>query len=239
MLKAKKSLSQNFIKDKNICKKIINQTKIYKNIILEIGPGYGFLTDIILENDPKKIYLVEKDRELVSILKTKYRNNKNIIIIEKDILKYDLSNFKNLIIISNLPYNVSTKIILHLFNFNMNILEMILMVQREVALKFNYNLSNMNKYKFINKIVSNFSICFDVSPNVFVPKPKVISTVVKFELKKKNIDFEKINLFTNLIFKNIRKKISNNIKFKKKENLINKRVNELTIDDLLKIYNLF
>ncbi len=238
MLKAK-NLKSNFIKDKNICKKIINQTKIYKNIILEIGPGYGFLTDIILESYPKKIYLVEKDRELVSILKTKYRNNKNIIIIEKDILKYDLSNFKNLIIISNLPYNVSTKIILHLFNFNMNILEMILMVQREVALKFNYNLSNMNKYKFINKLVSNFSICFDVSPNVFIPKPKVISTVVKFELKKKNIDFEKINLFTNLIFKNIRKKISNNIRFKKKENLINKRVNELTIDDLLKIYNLF
>ena len=81
MLKAKKSLSQNFIKDKNICKKIINQTKIYKNIILEIGPGYGFLTDIILENDPKKIYLVEKDRELVSILKTK-----STLLLYKNIL---------------------------------------------------------------------------------------------------------------------------------------------------------
>ena len=59
------------------------------------------------------------------------------------------------------------------------------MIQKEVALKFDYNLTNMNKYKFLTKIVSNYTRCFDVSSNVFVPKPKVKSTVVKFKFKKK------------------------------------------------------
>ena len=69
MIKAKKSLSQNFLIDKNICKKIIKQTHIKNKNILEIGPGYGFMTDIILENNPKKIILIEKDSNLVNILK--------------------------------------------------------------------------------------------------------------------------------------------------------------------------
>ena len=69
-------------------------------------------------------------------------------------LNYNLNKFKNLIIISNLPYNISTKIILYLFNFNKNISEMIFMIQKEVAEKFDYNLPKMNKYKFLTKIVS-------------------------------------------------------------------------------------
>ena len=104
MIKAKKSLSQNFIIDKNICKKIILQTKIKNETVLEIGPGYGFLTDIILKNEPKKLILIEKDTNLVKFLKKKYYLNNKILIIEKDILKLDLRNYKNLLIISNLPY---------------------------------------------------------------------------------------------------------------------------------------
>ena len=103
MLKAKKSLSQNFLIDKNISKKILSYTNIYNKIVLEIGPGYGFMTDNIIENNPKKLFLIEKDISLVKYLKNKYKNNTNIVIIEKDILKYDLNNLKNLIIISNLP----------------------------------------------------------------------------------------------------------------------------------------
>ena len=73
----------------------------------------------------------------------------------------------------------------------------------------------MNKYKFLTKIVSNYTRCFDVSSKVFFPKPKVKSTVVKFKFNKKNIDLNKANNFSNLIFKNVRKKIIIILKLKK------------------------
>ena len=239
MLKAKKSLSQNFLIDKNISNKIVSQSKLSNKEILEIGPGYGFMTDIILQTNPKQIILVEKDYNLVKFLKEKYNNNEKIVIHCMDILKFDLNQFKNLIIISNLPYNISTKTILHLFNNSKNIYEMVLMIQKEVADKFDYNLPKMNKYKFLTKIVSTYTKCFDVSANVFIPKPKVKSSVVKFKFNKNNFDLINAIKFSKKIFKNVRKKISNNISLKKHNDLSNKRINELSIDELLEIYNLF
>ena len=239
MERAKKSLSQNFLIDNNISEKIINLTNITNKEVLEIGPGYGFMTDNILKKKPKKIILVEKDYNLKNFLIKKYKDNKKIVIIENDILKYKLSDYQNLIIISNLPYNISTKVILYLYKFNKNISEMIFMIQKEVAFKFDYNLTNMNRYKFLTKIVSNYTRCFDVSSNVFVPKPKVKSTVVKFKFIRKNVNLKKANNFSSIIFKNIRKKIYNNLKIKSNNELINKRVNQLNIDELLSIYNLF
>ncbi len=239
MLKPKKSLSQNFLIDKNISNKILNYVNLNNKNVLEIGPGYGFMTDNILKKKPKKIILIEKDIELIKYLKKKYKENKKIIIIENDILNYNLSTQNNLIIISNLPYNVSTKIILYLFTFNVNIIEMIFMIQKEVAIKFNYKIKNMNKYKFLTRIVSDYEICFDVSKKVFFPKPKVLSSVVKFKFRKKVIDFNKAKNFSNIIFKNVRKKINNNIKLNTNNSLINKRVSELNIEELLCIYNLF
>ena len=239
MERAKKSLSQNFLIDKNISKKIINLTTITNKVILEIGPGYGFMTDNILKKKPKKIILVEKDYNLKKILLKKYKDNKNIIIIENDILKYNLSEYQNLIIISNLPYNVSTKIILYLYKFNKNISEMIFMIQKEVAQKFDYNLPKMNKYKFLTKITCTFHRCFDVSSKVFTPKPKVNSTVIKLKFNKHNPDLKKAHYFSDKIFKNVRKKIYNNIKINIDNELVNKRVNQLTIEQLLTIYNFF
>ena len=239
MKKAKKSLSQNFLIDKNIRKKIINRVKIFNKTILEIGPGYGFMTDEILENNPKKIILIEKDNSLAKYLINKYKNNDKIAVVCDDILNFDLQIFNNITVVSNLPYNLSTKIILYLFNFNQNIFEMIFMVQKEVAIKFDYSLAKMNKYKFLTFMVSKFTRCFDVSSKVFLPKPKVQSTVVKFEFNKKNIDLSKAKAFSNSIFKNVRKKIYKNIKCESKNELVNKRVNQITINDLLSIYNSF
>ena len=239
MKKAKKSLSQNFLIDKNISNKIINQTEIKNNNILEIGPGYGFLTDIIISNNPKKLFLIEKDIHLKELLLQKYKKNKKIQIVGEDILKFNFKGYKNLIIISNLPYNISTKIILYLFYYNKNINEMVLMIQKEVAEKFDYKLPQMNKYKFLTNIVSTYFRCFDVSSNVFFPKPKVKSTVVKFKFNKKNFDLEKANKFSKLIFKNVRKKIYNNIKIDGPSIFSNKRVNELNIEDLLSVYYSF
>lgn len=239
MIRAKKSLSQNFLIDKNISKKIVKQVNIYKRIVIEIGPGYGFMTNHILENNPKRLILIEKDNNLVKYLKKKYKDNDKIEIIEKDIINFNLSNYKNLIIISNLPYNMSTKIILHLFNFNKNISEMVLMLQKEVAEKFNYKLPKMNKYKFLTKIFSTYKICFNVSPNVFFPKPKVESSIVKFKLINENINISKVQTFSSLIFKNVRKKIGNNVSIQRSSNLLDKRVDKLTIKELLNIYYFF
>ena len=129
-MKPKKSLSQNFLIDKNVAKKIISQTSVKNKIVLEIGPGLGFLTDYILENNPKKIILIEKDNYLSKKLKIKYLRNKKVIVINKDFLKYDITKLNNIIIISNLPYNISTKIILKLLYFNKQIEEMIFMIQK-------------------------------------------------------------------------------------------------------------
>ena len=238
MIIAKKSLSQNFLKDKNISKKITQLAKLKDNIVLEIGPGYGFMTDNILESKPKKLYIIEKDKYLIKFLKKKYSDNKKIVIIEGDILKQNLNKFKNLIIISNLPYNISTKVILYLFTFNKNILEMVFMIQKEVAEKFDYKMDNMNKYKFLTRIMTSYLRYFEVSPKVFIPQPKVKSTVVKFEFKKENLDIIKANKFSDMIFKNVRKKIYKNLKIDKTDiSVLNKRVNQLTIDELLWIYN--
>ena len=235
----KKSLSQNFLKDKNISNKIINQTNIKNKIILEIGPGYGFLTDNILEKNPRKIFLIEKDNNLKENLLNKYKNNKKIKIIGGDILKANLGKFKNLIVISNLPYNISSKIILHLFNFRENIKEMVFMIQKEMSIKFDYNLPKMNKYKFLTRIVSSYNRCFDVSPKVFFPEPKIKSSIVKFKFNREIVDLNKANYFSKLIFRNVRKKINNNIEIKFKNKLLEKRVSQLKIDELLIIYDLF
>ena len=239
MINAKKSLSQNFLIDKNISEKIVKQTNLKNKNVLEIGPGYGFLTDSILIEEPKRIILVEKDTDLKKKLYQKYKNNKKIEIIGDDVLNFNFSKFKDLIVVSNLPYNISSKITLYLFNFNENINEMIFMMQKEVAQKFNYNLPNMNKYKFLTRIVSDFTICFDVSPQVFIPKPKVYSTVVKFKFFEKKNNLKKATNFSKIIFKNVRKKIHNNIKIRINSALENKRVNQLTIDELLTIYDFF
>ena len=126
MIRAKRSLSQNFLVDKNISKKIFDKNIVKNKTILEIGPGYGFLTDSILLKKPKKIILVEKDTNLKEKLYEKYKDNKKVEIIGSDILSLKLNKFKDLIIISNLPYNISTKVILYLFHFNEILLKMIL-----------------------------------------------------------------------------------------------------------------
>ena len=239
MAAPKKSLSQNFLIDKNISKKIVDLTDVKGNYILEIGPGYGFLTDSILAKNPKKIYLIEKDYNLKMILIKKYKNNKKVIMIGDDILLTNLNKYKKLIIISNLPYNISSKIILYLFSFKENIYEMIFMIQKEMSLKFDYKLPKMNKYKFLTRVVSNYTRCFDVSSKVFFPIPKVKSAIVKFKFNKKSVDLNKANYFSTKIFKNVRKKIYNNLEIKTESNLLNKRVNQLNIDELISIYDLF
>ena len=111
MIKAKKSLGQNFLIDQNIIEKITKIIEIKNKNVLEVGPGTGNLTTSILNKKPKKIIVVEKDNELGNLLKKKFLNK--IHIINEDILKIN-ENFLNkekLIVFGNLPYNISTEIL--------------------------------------------------------------------------------------------------------------------------------
>ena len=144
MIIPKKSLGQNFLIDKNIIKKITDQTNIKNQNIVEIGPGLGNLTDFIITKKPKSLILIEKDLTLFNYLKKKYKDQKNIQIINADVLKYNFSKLNNIKIISNLPYNISTKIIIKLIFYNKNIMNMIFMIQKELAEKFDYNKCKMN-----------------------------------------------------------------------------------------------
>ena len=133
---AKKSLGQNFLIDNNIIKKIINCANIKDKEILEVGPGTGNLTKEIIKENPKKIYLIEKDSNLIEILKSKL--DYNIKFIHNDILKINENEIsdKILTVFGNLPYNISTKILTNwILNINQKIWfdKLILMFQKEVA----------------------------------------------------------------------------------------------------------
>ena len=240
MIHPKKSLGQNFLIDKNIIKKIINLTQIKDQNIIEIGPGLGALTDEIIKRKPNKLILIEKDTNICNLLINKFTKD-NIKIINDDALKYEFNSFKNYKIISNLPYNISTQLIIKILKLNINIDELICMIQSELAEKFDYNKIKMNKYKFITQYCSKYSINFNVSKNVFFPKPKIKSKVVTFILNKKKINQEKIEYFMKYFFINKRKKINSNKKFKTfiSGKYKDVRYEDLKYNEILKIYQTF
>ena len=246
MIKPKKSLGQNFLIDKNISRKIIKLTKINKKKILEIGPGTGSLTDEIIKLKPNKLILIEKDDKICSDLKSKYKDIKFISVINKDILKINLDKININSIISNLPYNISVKLIQKVLTSNNLLDDLIFMVQKEVADKINYNKNiKNNKLRFFINATAKFKSNFDVPQNVFYPKPKVTSTVITLKPKKKlKINKEKLFLFSNKIFSHKRKKISNilikeNYRDKYSKYLLNMRSEDLSINELLYLFNKF
>jgi len=222
--KAKKSLGQNFIIDKNIIKKIIKVANINKNSsILEIGPGYGNLTDAICAMKPKKIFAIEKDKKLFSFLNKKYFNNKSIKVINDDVLNFikKKSVNKNLIIFGNLPYNISTQVLASLITLNKwppwyNTL--ILMFQKEVADRIIAKVGSKNYGRL--SILSNWRLDikkqFNVKQNSFFPIPNVNSTLLLFKPKKnKNFPLKNastLEMITRVFFSNRRKMINKNFK---------------------------
>ena len=194
MIKAKKSLGQNFLIDQNILKKIVNITEIENKNVLEIGPGTGNLTSYILSKRPRKIFVIEKDEYLANRLTNNFKNK--IKVINKDILLVDEKKLDDdkFVVFGNLPYNISTEIlskwILNLdknkFWFNC----LILMFQKEVADRI-ISKFNSSKYGRIT-ILSNWKldiikIC-DIKPSSFLPRPKVNSSLLYF--KPKNFFFD-------------------------------------------------
>ena len=236
----KKKYGQNFLIDQNIIKKICSLiTNKFLNII-EIGPGDGRLTEEVLKLEPKKFILIEIDADLIPIIKTKFEKNPNVKIINKNILNYPLIEKVDLII-SNLPYNISSQILVKICLMRHLPDNLILMFQKEFAerlidIKLNSLNSLVNCFYEINT-------SFNVGKNCFRPIPKIDSTVLFFQRKKNPLlNMSEINNFIDfkrILFSHKRKKLSNllkNYKFDKGKFNLNLRIEDLSLQSLLKIF---
>ena len=194
MIKAKKSLGQNFLTDRNILEKIVGITKIKNKTILEVGPGTGNLTSFILKNNPKKVFVVEKDKDLAENLKNTFKDQ--LTIINDDILNVNENLLFNdkVTVFGNLPYNISTEIlnrwIINLKNdfwFD----HLVLMFQKEVADRIiaKFNTSAYGRLSILSNWKLNIKKICDIKPESFSPKPKINSSLLFFSPKK---DFYKI-----------------------------------------------
>ena len=214
-IKAKKSLGQNFLIDKNIIQKIIDCTEIKNKIILEVGPGTGNLTKEIIKKDPKKIIVIEKDKLLLEKLKSEI--NFNTTFINNDILKISEEKLSNelLTVFGNLPYNISTKILTKWILFKGNSFwfdKLILLFQKEVADRI-ISKSNTKNYGRLS-ILANWKLTvekiIDIKPNCFKPVPKVDSTLLVFQPKKDYLKLKNsssLEKITRVFFNQKRKKI--------------------------------
>lgn len=217
-MKAKKSLGQNFLVDNNIIEKIIGEiTSDSNDLIVEIGPGRGALTKKLKE---KGSFLIayEVDRDLEDIL-SGFVDNKTKIIWQ-DFLKSDIKeaikniNYNNLFIVGNLPYYITTPIIEHIIDSNINFEKLVIMVQKEVADRFLAN-PKTKDYGYISVLLQYYfdikRVC-NVSKYSFNPVPKVESTVLSFTEKvRADIDIEKYKEFLKLAFRQKRKTLKNNL----------------------------
>lgn len=217
----KKKYGQNFINDQNIINSIIEKSQIEEDtLVIEVGPGAGSLTKK-LGIVSKNVIAYEIDKTVEPILRENIEDNTEIIYddflnrdVNSDIKKY---NYKHLVFISNLPYYITTPIIIKLIEENIPVEKIVVMVQKEVGDRFKakpktkaYNSLSvyLNYYFDIKKLI-------DVSRNVFIPKPNVDSIVVLMERKKEKPYLKDEKVFFKLIrdsFTQKRKTIKNNLK---------------------------
>ena len=213
MFRAKKSLGQNFLIDKNIIDKITNTVSITGNEVLEVGPGTGNLTKEILKNNPSKLYLIEKDTFLAEKLKEII--DERVKIFNEDILKFDenLLSKNKIIVFGNLPYNISTEILSTWITKLKNdywFSDLVLMFQKEVADRIiaQFNTSAYGRLSILANWRLNINKICDISPESFSPKPKIQSSLIHFTPKKKFVKIKNpLNLekITRIFFSHRRK----------------------------------
>jgi len=236
----KKKLGQHFLVDQNVINKLVrNISPNDKDIIVEIGPGDGAMTKSILPS-VKKMYLIEKDTDLLNELVLTLHNYKNSKIINQDILKYDFSIFDNPFrVIGNLPYNISTEIIFKMCKIN-NIVDMHFMLQKEVVDRMvsKPNSKIYGRLSVMAQAYFKIEKLFDISENVFFPKPKVKSSFIRL-LPRKSVFNNDVHeeVFSNVVkssFEGRRKMIRKSLN----KYLNDHDYNNINIDPKLRAENL-
>ena len=206
---AQKSYGQNFLINEEVIHKIIDQTQITKNdLVIEIGPGLGNLTSKLLEF-AGKVVAIELDPKMIKILNDRFSLYNNFEIINEDILKVNIADiiaqnlsYKNFKVVANLPYYITTPIIMKLLEEKSNLTSITVMVQKEVAdrlnsLNPNITQKDVGAISYAVKYYSNSEIIINVPKTDFIPIPKVDSAVIKLDILKSpavNVSNEK-NLF--------------------------------------------
>ncbi len=181
----KKSLGQNFLKNKNIAERIAEAANIKKDdIILEVGPGQGALTDFLLQRS-EHVIAVEKDKNLIDFLTDKFKDKRNLKIVHDDILKFKPQNFslKNnkYKIVANIPYYITSRFLRQFLESECQPSLMVLMVQKEVAERIIAKDEKESLLSISVKVYGKPKIIIRVPAGNFAPKPKVDSAVIKIE----------------------------------------------------------
>ena len=244
MIKAKKSLGQNFLTDRNVLEKIVNITAIENKIILEVGPGTGNLTSFILKNKPKKVFVIEKDNDLAKNLNINF--GEQLTVINDDILEIDENSLfeEKVIVFGNLPYNISTEILSKwIINLKDNFWfdHLILMFQKEVAERIiaNFNNSNYGRLSILANWKLDIKKICDIKPESFSPKPKIDSSLLFFTPKQNFYKFKdpkNLEKITRIFFSQRRKMLKK--PFNQLFNGDNKISDKLKIDLNLRPQNL-
>lgn len=215
--KPKKRFGQNFLQDENILNKIVKEINPQlDDLIIEIGPGYGALTQKLL-SAAENLIAIEIDNELTNNLREKFPQ---LHLINADFLETDLSQVstdgKKLRVVGNIPYNITSPILFKLIENNKLIKDAVFMVQLEVAKRMTSNRGTKD-YGILAVVLKYFSetkLCFKISPNVFHPKPKVFSALVHINFKEIIYLEEEQKLFIQIVkaaFGNRRKTLKNSL----------------------------
>lgn len=224
-IQANKSLGQNFLIDDCVIEKIIESSNIEKeDLIIEIGPGLGVLTERLLKKS-NNVVVIEIDKKMIEILQNRFCLNRNLEIINNDILKVDLekliknkkeqTNINKVKIVANLPYYISTPIIMKLLENRLEISEIIVMVQKEVAQRLGAETGTREAgaITYAVEYYAQATPIIDVPKESFIPSPKVESQVIKLEVRQNpKIEVEDEKLLFNIIQKSFmqrRKTLSN------------------------------
>ena len=244
-LAPKKSLGQNFLIDQNTIKKICEAGNINeKDSVLEIGPGTGKLSEIILSRTPQKFHVIEKDKRLIENLKKKFKND--VVVINEDILKYNLKNLsdKNLIVFGNLPYNISTQILTKFIKYNeIDFLykKLVFMFQKVAdRILADDNTKNYGILSIFSSLKLNIKNIIYIDAYCFYPEHKFLSSLLIFEPKSNFVEFKNsknLEYITNIFFNQRRKMIKKplSILFKDPKKVID----ELNLDVKLRPQNLY
>ncbi len=254
---AKRPFSQIFLKDKNIAKKIVSSIdpKV-DDLVVEIGAGRGILTSILADL-VKKVFAIEIDRNLCDFLRS--LNISNLCVINEDFMKIKIEELKDgskkVKVVGNLPYHISSQILIKLFSEISHIEVMVLMFQREVGRRIVAKPSNKEYgiISILSQIYTYPRIVANVSKNMFWPTPSVDSSVLKF-LPKENIeilDEKKFLHFLKLLFSHRRKTIKNSLlkslrDFEKVREILDfldidekRRPETLTVEEIIKIWKIW